>query len=252
MNLTTVFYLLKRQLKEQYKMYLIGGVVLFGLLSFMFLLVHHWRDSFAGAVQNGVFLIGLFVSGGVFTSSMFQELSVPSKGIWLLGIPATQAEKVVSAILLSAFAFLVAYVGIFYLVDGGYVLLTYRHYQNGPLNLFKNDFYGFFFTYFLFNGIMLLGSVYFTKHSFIKTLLALILGLVFLHYINNYLLEAITGVASVTSSTPFGGFQFEHQGENIYVTLPEKSDAVSSFCIRVILPLVLWGITWLRFTEKEI
>ncbi len=91
MNINHISLLIRRQLKEQYKAYLIGGAVLFGLLSFMFLLVHQWRDSFAGAVQNGVFLIGLFISGGVFTASMFQELSVPAKGIWLLGIPATQA-----------------------------------------------------------------------------------------------------------------------------------------------------------------
>ena len=146
MNAHHISLLLQRQLKEQYRMYLIGEAVLIGLLSFLFLLVHQWRDSFAGAVQNCVFLIGLFLSGGLFTATMFHELAVPSKGIWLLCLPATQAEKVVSSILLSAIAFLVVYVALFYLVDVAYVLLTYKFYQNGPLDLFKNGFYLFFFT----------------------------------------------------------------------------------------------------------
>lgn len=158
----------------------------------------------------------------------------------------------VSAILLSAFAFLVAYLGIFYLVDLGYVLLTYRQYQSSPMDLFKNGFYTFLFTYFLFNGIMLLGSVYFSKHSFIKTILALIVGLVLLYHLNNFLMEVLTGIASVTSSAPLGGFQFEHLGENVYVTLPENSGIISDLFVRVLLPLAFWGITWLRFKEKEI
>jgi hypothetical protein len=224
---------------------------LFGLLAFLFLLVHQWRDSFAGAVQNGVFLIGLFLAGGVFTATMFQELSEPAKGIWLLSIPATAAEKVIAAILLSAFGFLVVYLGIFYLVDGLYVLLTYQQYSNAPLNLFKNGFYQFVFTYFGFNALILLGSIYFNHHSFIKTLISLILGLVLLYYLNNFLMGAITGIPPVSSS-PLGGFQFEDQGENVYVTLPAVPEAISSFFVSYLLPLVFWGITWLRFQEKEI
>jgi hypothetical protein len=252
MKLISLSLLIKRQWQEHTQLYVIGAAVLLGLLSFLFFVVHHWRDSFAGAVQNGVFLIGLFVSGGVFTSSMFQELSQPAKGIWLLGIPASHAEKVVSAILLSAFAFPLVYVGIFYLVDVLYVLFTYQQYGTAPLDLFKNSFYGFFFTYFLFNALILLGSVYFAKHSFIKTLLTIILGFVLIHYLNNFLMEAITGLKSITASTPLSGFQFNHQGDNIYVTLPPKPDAVSNLFIRIMLPVVLWGITWIRFTEKEI
>ena len=252
MNLTNVTLLLKRQLREQVQLYLLGSLVLFGLLATLFLIVHHWRDSFGGAVQNGVFLIGLFVSGGIFTATMFQEFSEPAKGIWLLSIPATAAEKIISAILLSGFAFLGAYLGIYYMVDGLYTLLTYQYYGTTPLNLFRNGFHWLICAYFLFNGIILLGSVYFTKLSLVKTLLALLLVLVFLNYANNFLMAVISGIPNINSSTPLSGFQFEHQGENIYVNLPENIDAVSNIFVRLILPLVFWSITWLRFREKEI
>ncbi|KAA5542498.1 hypothetical protein [Adhaeribacter rhizoryzae] len=252
MNLVNLTLLLKRQLKEQSQLYLLGSLVLFGLLATLFLIVHHWRDSFGGAVQNGVFLIGLFGSGGIFTATMFQEFSESAKGIWLLSIPATAAEKIAAAILLSGFAFLVAYLGIYYLTDGLYTLLTYQKYGTTPLNLFRNGFYWLVCAYFLFNGIILLGSVYFTKLSFVKTLLVLLLVLVFLNYANNFLMGIISGIPNINSSTPLSGFQFEHQGENIYVNLPENIDSISNIFARAVLPLIFWSITWLRFREKEV
>lgn len=106
MRLSSLSLLIRRQLQEHYRPYLAAMAVLTGFLAFLFLLIHQWRDSFPGAVQEGIFLIGLFLSGGIFTNSLFQELSEPSKAIWLLSIPATQAEKIVATILLSTVAFL--------------------------------------------------------------------------------------------------------------------------------------------------
>ena len=252
MTLSTIFQLIKRQLKENYQFYLISAAVLLGLLSFLFLLIHQWRDSFSGAVQNGVFLIGLFVSGGIITNSMFQEFADPSKAMWFLGIPAKQAEKIVATILMSTVAFLIVYIGIYYLVDWGYVLLTYKKYGSGPLNLFKNGFYYFLFTYLTFNGIVLLGSILFSKHSFIKTILATILGFVIQYHLNDFMLELMIPEVTVTSSMPLGGFQFVDQGENVYVSLPEGVGEFNDFCVRYLLPLLLWSIAWLRLKEKEV
>lgn len=252
MKPSSLSLLIKRQFKENYQAYAISVAVLLGLLAFLFLLVHQWRDSFSGAVQNGVFLIGLFISGGVFTNTMFQELSEPSKGMWLLNIPATQAEKVVAAILMSTVAFLSVYLCLFFLVDGVYVRLTYKSYGTQLMDLFKNDFHHFIFTYLKFNGIILLGSIFFTKHSFIKTLLVIILGIVFLNYFNNWMIESMIPDMTVTSSGLLSSFQFVYQGENVYVNLPDAPAAVISFCEQFILPLLLWGIAWLRLKEKEI
>jgi len=109
MNISTISMLINRQFKENNKIYGISMLVLFGLLSFMFLLVHQWQDSFAGAVQNGVFLIGLFIGGGLFTNSMFHELSDSSSSIWLLSLPAKHSEKVVASIFISTVIFLIYY-----------------------------------------------------------------------------------------------------------------------------------------------
>jgi len=76
--------------------------------------------------------------------------------------------------------------------------------------------------------------------------------LVFLNYANNFLMGIISGIPNINSSTPLSGFQFEYQGENIYVNLPETQDTLSNIFVRAILPLIFWSIAWLRFREKEI
>ena len=252
MNVSTISLLIKRQLKENFKMYTIGLLVLFALLLFMFLIVHQWQDSFSGAVQNGVFIIGLFIGGGIFSNSMFQEFSSPQSGMWLLSIPATHTEKVITSILMSTLLFLSVYIPLFYLADFLYLsVINTQGYQN-ILNLFKDNFYQFFFIYLLINGFILLGSVIFNKHSFIKTLLAGVLIIVLFNYINSFILELLIPDMSVVSSIAFDSFLFRHQGENVKVLLPENVDSINSIFIRIILPVLIWITVGLKLKEKQI
>ena len=149
MRLATLSLLIKRQFKEHARIFGIGLFVLFALLLFMFLIVHQWQDSFSGAVQNGVFVIGLFIAGAVFSNAMFQEFSSPQSGLWLLSIPATHAEKVITNIFLSVVVFLGLYVPIFYLADSLYLLATGNFSVDALLNPFKDNFYQFVFFYFI-------------------------------------------------------------------------------------------------------
>ena len=250
MNLVSVKLLIDRQFKEHVRLYAISLLLLAGLLSFMFLLIHNWRDSFTGAVENGVFLIGLFLSGGLFTNSMFKEFSNKPEGIWLLNIPATSLEKVFSAVLLSSVVFLLVYLGVFFLVDGLYLSLTGQ--ERSVLHIFRNGFHEFIFLYLIFNGIVLLGRATFIKHSFLKTMVLLIVGVILLNLFNNFTLEYMMPDLTVVSSMPFNGFQFRHSGDNVHVLLPAATRAAFMPFLWVLLPLALWGITWLKIKEKEI
>lgn len=252
MKLSILSLLIKRQFRENYQLYGIFFLVLFGMLSFMFLLIHQWQDSFAGAVQNGVFIIGLFVGGGVFTSTMFHEFSTSSGSIWLLGLPATHGEKLVSSIFMSTVFFIFTYLIIFYLTDALYLLNTIGLKPEFLLNPFKDEFYTFFLFYLLFNGALLLGRVMFTKHSLIKTLLLCILFFVVFNFMNNLILETIIPEMNVTSSIPFDSFQFVHLGENVKVFLPPQIDFANAIYIRLILPCSLWFLVWLKLKEKQV
>lgn len=252
MHISNILLLIKRQFKENFKIYGIGLLVLLALLLFMFLIVHQWQDSFSGAVQNGVFIIGLFIGGGVFSNTMFHEFSSPQSGMWLLSIPAKHSEKVISSIIISTLFFLLVYLPIFYLADILYLALINTGGFQTILNPFRNNFYQFFFWYLLFNGFILLGSVIFNRYSLVKTLLAGVLFLVIFNYINTLILKFLIPEISVVSSIPFDNFLFSHQGENIKVLLFEKANLFSSIFIKVVLPISIWFAVWLKLKEKEI
>ena len=252
MTISTIQLLIKRQFREHSRIYGIGLLVLVALLLFMFLIVHQWKDSFAGAAQNGVFVIGLFIAGGVFTNSMFQEFSNPQSGMWLLSIPATHAEKLMTSLLLSVVVFLLAYFVVFYTADVLYLLATGQLSLESILNPFKDGFYQFLFFYLIFNGIILLGSVIFKMHSFIKTLLAGILLLVVFNYVNMFILQFLIPDANIVSGTAFDSFLFSHEGERVKVSLLGNSNLISSVFVRVILPVVIWFTVWLKLKEKQI
>ncbi|WP_425076820.1 hypothetical protein [Psychroserpens sp. S379A] len=252
MSISVITLLIKRQFKESFKIYGIGLLVLLALLLFLFLIVHQWQDSFSGAVQNGVFVIGLFLGGGVFSNAMFHEFSSPQSGMWLLSIPAKHSEKVVSSIIMSTLFFLLVYIALFYIADILYLMLISSQDLQAILNPFKDNFYQFFFLYLLFNGFILLGSVVFNTHSFIKTLLTGVLFLILFNYINTTILEFLIPETTLISSVAFDSFLFSHQGENIKVLLTEKADVPSWVFVNVVLPISIWFAVWLKLKEKEI
>lgn len=252
MKISIISLLISRQFKENNKIYGLSLLVLFGMLSFLFLIVHQWQDSFSGAVQNGVFIIGLFIGGGIFTNSMFHELSNSSSSIWLLCLPAKHSEKVITSIIISTIIFLTTYLVVFYLVDVLYLLKTDRLEMKYLLNPTKDNFYVFFFWYLLYNGAILLGRVIFRKYSLIKTILVGILFFVGFNYLNNLMIELLIPNMKVVSSIPFDSFQFIHQGENVQVFLPSKIDQICSFFVRILLPILMWFLVWLKLKEKQV
>ncbi|MBR9855691.1 MAG: hypothetical protein GYB37_14120 [Algicola sp.] len=252
MNYSTLSLLIKRQCKEHYKTYVTGLLVLLILLIFMFLVVHQWKDSFSGAVQNGVFVIGLFIAGGVFSNAMFGEFSSPQSGMWLLSVPAKASEKVVSSIVISTVFFLLVYVITFYIADFFYLLFAGSLNFESFLNPFENGFYQFFFIYLIFNGLMLLGSVIFNKNSLIKMLLTIAVLFILLNYLNGLLLSLLIPEATIVSSIAFDSFLFSHHGENVKVFLSDSINFYNALFVRIILPIALWVLVWLKLKEKEI
>lgn len=252
MSISNLSLLIKRQLWEHSRMYVLGFLVLVFLLLFMFVIVHQWKDSFSGAVQNGVFIIGLFISGSIFSNNMFHEFTRPQSAMWLLSIPAKPSEKVLSSILISTFFFLLVYLVAFYFADFTYLLLTNTFSFDSVLNPFKNSFYKFFFIYLLFNGLVLLGRVIFNKNSLIKTLLAIAILLIIFNYLNHLLLDLLLPEATIISSIAFDSFLFLNHGENLKVFLPEGADIFSAIFVHFILPVAVWYLVWLKLKEKEI
>jgi hypothetical protein len=245
--------LLKRQWLENRKAWLIGALALAGILAFLFLLTWRWRTSFNGDTTKGIFLLMLFTGGILFMSTILKDLGNKQKGIWLLILPASALVKLVVALFYGVIAYLVVYFGIFYLVRE-LMLLAFGAEATlwASLDLMKNSFYQFVFVYIIFQSIVLLGSVYFNKSQFLKTILITMILFFAAFNGNGLLLKLITGEMNINANVPLDSFQFAYGGDNIYVRSTALMTYISCTLLWFIVPVTLWVITWFRIKEKEL
>ena len=150
-------------------------------------------------LQAFTYFFGLFIAGCLFASLLFSELASKSKGISYLSVPASQLEKIVCSLFFGVLIFFIAYTLIFYLMDIPFVKIAnsmatahwLKKHETGldllqapVLNIFATPenttsdsgvYTGYLLSYFPIQAAFLLGSIYFPKFSFIKTIITLLL-----------------------------------------------------------------------------
>jgi hypothetical protein len=253
MDLTHFILLLKRQWFENRKAWTIGLAAMAAILATLFLVTWHWRTSFNGDTPKGIFLIMLFSSGGIFMSGILKDLGDKQKGIWFLLLPASAGAKLSIALIYGIIVFLAAYVSIFFGIKTLIVWLLVKDGSAwGGFDLFKNGFYTFLFTFVSFQSIILLGSVYFNKTQFLKTLLLIIIGIVIAFNGNLLLLKLITGEKTINSNIPMGDFQFVFHNEPVYVYTTAGINVCASILLWIAFPVCLWITTGFRLKEKQL
>ena len=144
-------------------------------------------DAFLGyrpRFHQGLYLGVLYVGGLIVTSRIFKDFHDTLKGpAWLL-IPASPLEKISSRIALSTVIYVITsmliYFGLSLLSEGFNWMLLRRHH---PLfNPFDAKVLQGVALYFVFQAPLLVGAVYFQKHSLSKTILVL-LGYTFVLFV---------------------------------------------------------------------
>jgi hypothetical protein len=254
--------------KKKYLMSLgaIGGLL---ILWFSFLMIVNKRHPMQVDMQTAAYYVGLFITGCLFASLLFNELSDGPKGISYLLLPASLLEKLLTAILFGVVLYFACYTALFYLIDfimvklsNGVVSTMYEQEHLGRFtpqevaNVFVSpgegdNFYVYFLIiYFAVQSIFMLGSVYFAKYSYIKTLVA---GLVV------FLVLVFFQHKIINSFMPHGGFFkpftlyriFDEKGE-LGVSLPEWFSSILIFLMKFSLPPLLWIVSYFRLKEKEV
>jgi len=155
----------------------VGGILLFLSAIDVFL---GYRPRF----HQGLYLGVLYIGGLIVTSRIFKDFHDTVKGpAWLL-IPSSLLEKVSSRIALSTAIYVITtlliYFGFSLLSEGFNWLLFRRHH---PLfNPFDQWVLHGVALYFVLQAPLLVGAIYFQKHSLSKTILAL-LGFTFVSFV---------------------------------------------------------------------
>jgi len=192
--------LVAKQWSEHHRRYLLSLLAIGGLYAvwFGFLIAIDVYAPMEAFMQFAAYMIGLYLVGCLFASMLFADLGTKKEALPWLSLPASHLEKLLCAILYGVILFFIAYTLIFYIVDILMVqwsnMLIERHPRNWPgtnmpimpvkvYNPFtangapmpEKDNHLFSILYFSIQAIFLLGSIYFTRYSFIKTVIVVLL-----------------------------------------------------------------------------
>lgn len=249
--------LIAKQFYENSRLYLISTLALLGLLSLAFTF---WITVAGPNYQEEetyfIFLFGLFLAGAIFASMSFNMLGRKDKGIYWLGIPATHLEKLVCTILFSVVLFFIVYCLCFYLVKS--IALTYLDSRvgaiytemNGSNDGFGSVFKYFLYAYFAVQSLYLLGSVYFSRYSFIvTTVVGALVMFLFIYY--------ITQIDRFMEPDSWELFTVKRADANVqdsyflYSVSPTVVDIIK-YAVQFLWVPVFWVATWYRLKEKEI
>src|SRR5690349_10892530 len=111
---------------ENKKRYLLSLGAIAGLLVlwYCFLILVPKENPIGDNIQVVTYYVGLFLTGCLYASLLFADLSEGPKAIHFLLLPASVFEKLLSAILYGVILFFICYTVIYYVVDFSMVKIS--------------------------------------------------------------------------------------------------------------------------------
>jgi hypothetical protein len=194
---------------ENKKRYLLSLAAIGGLLVlwYSFLIVIVGENPIGENIQMVTYYVGLYLTGCLYASLMFADLNEGATAIHFLLIPASAFEKLLTAGVFSFVLYFICYTAVYYVVD--YAIVKWISSIAAEVGHYTKPDFGFtarvvnvfvappgmsgtdnFYVYFLLlyiglNAAFLLGSVYFVKFNFIKTIVSvLVIFLFFVFFIH--------------------------------------------------------------------
>lgn len=260
---------------ENRKRYLLSIVAYISLVFvwFMFVMLTDESNPLAKGLQEVTFFFSLFLVGPFFASQGFSDLSSKTNGTSYLMVPASTFEKLLCSLLYAIVLFFIVFVLAFYVVDFITVLIanTFHPAYNGPVtqdgtpiraemaNIFESrDFsssdsvsYYFIVVFVLMQSVALLGSIYFEKFSYIKTVISLTLIILISAFIVFKLMASFFPSPAVFNLVEYRFFNNDGNGMKV-VELPDWSQKAIEYLALYGFTIVFWVTTYFRLKEKEV
>ncbi|WP_148661131.1 hypothetical protein [Flavisolibacter tropicus] len=264
--------LVKQHWIENKKRYLLSVGAAAGILSmwFFFMMMVNDLDPMEDSIQRGTYFFLLFSGGCFYASQFFRELGSRSKAINYLLLPASSLEKLMVSLLYVVVLYFIVYTAIFFLVDMIMVNFAnaFHSAYNTPnangvihkasvVNVFswfgiENAIPFFLAAFFAVQAAFLLGSVYFERYSFVKTIISLFCLLIVLWLIVGFLLNSLLPHGSYMRD--IGTYRISSEkGEGDYlIELPLVIRKVIIALFQWGFPFFFWVVTYFRLKEKEV
>ena len=262
---------------EHSRRYLLSLLAIGGLYAawFSFLIATDTFLPMEAFMQFAAYMVGLYLVGCFYASMLFGDLSARKDALPWLSLPASHLEKLCCALLYGVVLFYIAFTVMFYCVDILMVQwsnnIIYHHPRNWPgtnvrilpvtvYNPFtavgapmpEKDYHAFTSLYFTIQGAFLLGSVYFTRYSFIKTVVAVLLFLLAFAVLQRGVIYPMLPKGWNNDLLSWARPDYDRGPVNNEVRLPAGMEIWLTYVGWIALPLFFWFVTYLRLKEKEV
>ena len=245
--------------------YLLCCIAYIGLLVTWFAFTMFVDDGSAmhRELQLLTFLFALFSTGTFYASQYFRELGFSSKGINFLLVPASAFEKILCSILYSVVLFFLVFVAGFYIADVLMVTVADRILPDDNrevLNIFTACRLSFeegttlpvLPIFFSIQAFFLLGSVYFKKYAFIKTIISAFIIFFSLFLLVFLLYDQVMPRGEYTSGF-LNSYRVEVNGAADHlVQVPAWMGQLLYYGLLYAAAPFLWIVTYYRLKEKQV
>lgn len=250
-NATTLFNpqriwrLLRIGMMDEWRPYLLSGLIIGGLIIFSTL--------FFGTSSSDFMFNLLLLMAIVQTSKLFSSFHTRERGIYELMLPASREEKYFIRLMMTTIGFYL-YAILITMVAGETANLL-SNLLNGRSALavitpLTPGIWEKFLFFVFFHSIFFTGSLFFKSSSFLKTVGMLLLVFFLLSIIGTAILKNNL-VSSQTN-------QFYFQFNNSQQVIPALNDSLNSLIHKVriviyyVIPPILYGLSFLSFRRKEV
>lgn len=259
-SLSRLGLLLKKQWYDHTRLYLLSIMAMLGLfvLSFVLWVMAHDRgDQFSESPTDAIYFCFLFLFGTIFASHTFSILGDKAKATYWLTVPATHLEKLLCGLFYTCIVFPVVYFISFWLIKNATFFLIELNPKNtiakvNPADGFEREVRPvLYYIFFSLQALFILGSVYFEKFAFIKTILvgvvlffiyAMIFLVIFRWFFGGYNM-------SMRGATGFEMYGSEET--KIYRLSPWVNTGIEALLKYIWAPVLLVA-AYFRLKEKEL
>ncbi|WP_184547359.1 hypothetical protein [Mucilaginibacter sp. FT3.2] len=191
-----IWLLVKKQWAENLQLYCLGLLAVTGVMAAVIVFNITENEGLTKPTQQNLVLVGLMVSGSIFTTTILSQFNDKIKGIQALTLPASTLEKLVVALLYSIVVFPICFLVLVY------PLICLGHYIDAEMIGKPNLLYIpewnkqlplVIFLYLLLQGIALMCSVLFKRYVFIKAVILTIAVFFGVLILNPWLAKKIIG-----------------------------------------------------------
>jgi hypothetical protein len=260
--------LVSKHWADNKKRYLLSVIAFIGLLLawFVFTLLVDSGAPMGKGLQMVTFFFSLFAVGSFYASQYFRDLGSRARGINFLLVPASAFEKILCALLYTVVLFFIVFTSVFYLVDvlmvsaaNSFLASDIPDHEKGLVNVFEAASIPFdqkstlnaLLIFFAIQAAFLLGSVYFAKYSFIKTIISgfvvFFIVFCFVFFVYDMMPDGSYTNGFLTS------YIIKSNGKNDYlVSVPRWLGQLLHYLLVYGITPFLWIVTYFRLKEKQV